>query len=446
MKYISTDIDRIIEYLKNRKKAELIEVSRALEIKPMDVEKWAQILENEGLIELEHTFTKMYLVWLNSKEEINDTVVLKTGVRGEKTAPKSILVEKATTTTTNTSIKSIDKEISKVIPTPIVERKIELPEHNEIKLPDVDFENARVLGSDIENRMKLINESIKEIAELKGEKEKLHSSEYVTMVTKYDAQLSSLDEKLAQRELAVMSLKKKLTTLPEILNSVSVEFNGVTKSYYDLEKEYNTQVESLVSLKSDVSNLRKDLQTEIKYSKEAVNICAESLSSLDEQIELVNKLREEASQRIIEANMNIEREKKVISEMSNVLDTTNVRVDEMKSLLDDVNERVSEAKSTFNEISEYESKLAEAESMLKSIEKTYTLKLDKLRKAIEDSESEATKLNVDLQKSYMANYLKELENLSKNYSKEIGQIRKKDEELERKIKEAQDKLSWVLKQ
>ena len=442
MKYISTDIDRIIEYLKNRKKAELIEVSRALEIKPMDVEKWAQILENEGLIELEHTFTKMYLVWLNTKEEINDTVVLKTGVRGEKTAPKSVLVEKATTTTS----KSMDKEISKIVPTPVMESKVELPEHNEIKLPDVDFETAKIIGSDIEDRMKLINESIKEIAELKGEREKLNNSEYVTIVTKYDAQLSSLDEKLAQRELAVMSLKKKLTTLPEILNSVSVEFNGVTKSYYDLEKEYNNQVEGLVSLKSEVSNLRKDLQTEIKYSKEAVNVCAESLSSLDEQIETVNLLREEASKRIIEANMNIEKERKVISEMNDVLETTNVRVDEMKSLLDDVNERVSEAKNTFNEITEYESKLAEAESMLKSIEKTYTLKLDKLRKAIEDSESEATKLNVDLQKSYMANYLKELDNLSKNYSKEIGQIRKKDEDLERKIKAAQEKLSWVLKQ
>jgi len=325
-------------------------------------------------------------------------------------------------------------------------QKVELPKHEEIKLPEINFEQAKVMGNEIENKMKLINESIKEIADLKAERERLNNSEYVTMVTKYDAQLLSIDEKLAQRELAVMSLKNKLTNLPEILNSVKVEFDGVSRSYYDLEKEYNNQVESLVSLKANVSNLRKDLQTEIKYSKEAVKVCSDSLGSIDEQVDLVNSLRSEAKERIIEANKNIEEEKQVISEMSDLLETTNVRVEEMKSLLDDVSQRVNEAKSTFEKVSEYDVKLKEAENMLKAIEKSYSLKLETLRNAIESSETEATKLNADLQKTYMAHYLKELNELSKNYSKEVGQIRNKDEDLEKRIKVAQDKLNWVLKQ
>jgi len=441
MKYISTDIDRIIEYLKNRKKAELIEVSRALEINPMDVEKWAQILENEGMIELEHTFTKMYLIWLETNKDSYDTVVLKTGVRGEKKSEKPSIKEALShivpKTTTSTTI-----ETKKELPP----TKVELPVHKDIKVPQMNFNKVQDMSSDIEERMRLINNTMNEIAELKAEKQKLNNSEYVTKISKYDAQLQSLDEKLAERELAVMSLKMKLKNIPEVLKTVSVEFNGASKTYYDLEKEYRSQLEGLNSLKSDVTELRKDLQTEIKYSKQAVNVCSESLGTLDEQIDLVNKLREDAKEKIIEANMNIERERNVINEMSNVLDKTNVRVEEMKSLLSDVNERIGKAKDTFDEISEYETKLIEAEDMLKNIEKTYSLKLNNLRKTIEDSEREATNLNIELEKSFMANYVKELDNLSKNYSKDIGHIRKKDEELERKIKEAQDRLSKSLRE
>ncbi len=436
MKYISTDIDRIIEYLKNRKKAELIEVSRALAINPMEVEKWAQILENEGLIELEHTFTKMYLVWLSTESERpSDTIVLKTGVKGERKQTKKEELTQIVATPTTIEIK---KELP---PT-----KVELPVHKEIKVPQMNFNKVQDMSSDIEERMRLINNTMNEIAELKAEKQKLNNSEYVTKISKYDAQLQSLDEKLAERELAVMSLKMKLKNIPEVLKTVSVEFNGASKTYYDLEKEYRSQIEGLNSLKSDVTELRKDLQTEIKYSKQAVNVCSESLGTLDEQIDLVNKLREGAKEKIIEANMNIERERNVINEMSTVLDKTNVRVDEMKSLLSDVNERIGKAKDTFDEISEYESKLIEAEDMLKNIEKTYSLKLNNLRKTIEDSEREATNLNIELEKSFMANYVKELDNLSKNYSKDIGHIRKKDEELERRIKEAQEKLGKTLRE
>ncbi len=444
MKYISTDIDRIIEYLKNRKKAELIEVSRALELKPMEVEKWAQILENEGIIELEHTFTKMYMVWLDSnKENSYDTVILKTGIKGEKKTKKpsikdtlSHLVPKTTSTSTTTIKKEEPPKTSKV----------ELPVHNEIKVPEMNLNKVEGMNEDIENKMNNINSIISEIADLKAEKDKLNNSEYVTKVTKYDSQLQSLDEKLAERELAVMSLKMKLKNIPEVLKSVSVEFDGVSKNYYDLEKEYHSQLEGLGLLKSNVTDLRKDLQTEIKYSKQAVDVCSESLENLDEQIDLVTSLRDEAQEKIIEANLNIEKEKNVINDMSEILENTNIRVDEMKSLLENVTSRIGKAKDTFDEINEYESKLMKAEEMLSNIEDTYTLKLDKLRETIENSEKETTNLNIDLQKSYMANYMKELDNLSKNYSKEMANVRKKDEELERKIKEAQEKLGKTLRE
>ncbi|MEM3364383.1 MAG: hypothetical protein QXS93_02640 [Candidatus Micrarchaeia archaeon] len=69
MAYVSTDVDRILEYVKSRNKAELIEVARALGMRAMEVDKWAKILEKQGLISIQYDITKMYLVWKSQPEE-----------------------------------------------------------------------------------------------------------------------------------------------------------------------------------------------------------------------------------------------------------------------------------------------------------------------------------------------------------------------------------------
>ncbi|MCX8205763.1 MAG: hypothetical protein N3H30_00865, partial [Candidatus Micrarchaeota archaeon] len=63
MTKITTDVDRILEYVRERQRAEIIEIARALNIKAGDVDKWAKVLEREGVVRIEYNITKMYIVW-----------------------------------------------------------------------------------------------------------------------------------------------------------------------------------------------------------------------------------------------------------------------------------------------------------------------------------------------------------------------------------------------
>ncbi len=64
--FITTGIDRFMRILFDKKKVELTEVSKELNIPQETVEYWSYILENQGLIKISYTLTTVYLEWISS--------------------------------------------------------------------------------------------------------------------------------------------------------------------------------------------------------------------------------------------------------------------------------------------------------------------------------------------------------------------------------------------
>ena len=65
---IVTDIDRLIHLISTSDRIDLGRLSRELKMSKKEVEKWLHILEDEGLIKIEHSLTKVYAVWLGGEE------------------------------------------------------------------------------------------------------------------------------------------------------------------------------------------------------------------------------------------------------------------------------------------------------------------------------------------------------------------------------------------
>ncbi|MCX8174944.1 MAG: hypothetical protein N3E51_01950 [Candidatus Micrarchaeota archaeon] len=60
---ISTGVDQLIKYLKEKGRAEIGAAASDLRLPIRTVEDWAHVLEEEGLIAIEYKLTKIYLVW-----------------------------------------------------------------------------------------------------------------------------------------------------------------------------------------------------------------------------------------------------------------------------------------------------------------------------------------------------------------------------------------------
>jgi len=64
--YITTGIDRFMRLLFDKKKMELSEASKELNIPQDTVEYWSYVLENQGFVKISYTLTAVYLEWLGS--------------------------------------------------------------------------------------------------------------------------------------------------------------------------------------------------------------------------------------------------------------------------------------------------------------------------------------------------------------------------------------------
>ncbi len=65
---ISTDVDNLVKILSKEKKIELNELARMANMPKGEVEKWLQILEEEGYIKLTYNLTRVYASWAGENE------------------------------------------------------------------------------------------------------------------------------------------------------------------------------------------------------------------------------------------------------------------------------------------------------------------------------------------------------------------------------------------
>lgn len=66
--YISTHVDEVMDILRTRHTMELKELADIVGLPESRVENWCNVLEEQGLIKLEHRLTKIFVHWISDKK------------------------------------------------------------------------------------------------------------------------------------------------------------------------------------------------------------------------------------------------------------------------------------------------------------------------------------------------------------------------------------------
>ena len=65
---ITTGVDALVRLVKEKEKIELAIAAKTLGIPQSTIEDWAHILEEEGIISIDYSLTKIYLSWVVPKK------------------------------------------------------------------------------------------------------------------------------------------------------------------------------------------------------------------------------------------------------------------------------------------------------------------------------------------------------------------------------------------
>jgi len=364
---ISTGVDQLINVVFNKKKVKLDDVATELGISQNVILEWVKILEDEGLIRVEYSFTTPYLIWAgqefrepegikdvkNEKDSLTDEVEgFVNKITGEI---KNVKENKKKLKTLLDQISAFDTNVSKVSSNLSSIRKSIIDNSDSIQklITSVEEESKEFDKKYEDYRKKLDSAS----GSFKGDSTKVNE-----LIKNYEMHKSKLDGVLLSLNSQLNSLNERISEL----NEMSSKIDEKLKNYKEIESSFN---EGFVeNFKSDFNRVGK----EYKIVKEGLNERLEEMKEALKSIESFTTTLDD-----LEGKLNEDVISKRYSEVRNLFDMLSGLETEEEQINKKMNVLLAQLKSLKIEVSPLSSEKAskivrDTKSKIKSTKREYT--------------------------------------------------------------------------
>ncbi|MEM4366653.1 MAG: hypothetical protein QW035_00785 [Candidatus Anstonellales archaeon] len=357
---ITTGVDRLIKLVKEKGRIDIESSSKLLNISPNNIEEWANILEQEGILKIEYRLGKVFLVWVTkSKEEVEKEI--------DKFKEKKEEIVR--------SIEAIGSHA----------------EREEKELEKLRQEFDRVLSS-IQPKVDALTKKVEQIREAQGDKERKYYS-LVDKAENFRARVSEIRD-------AINLLTTQLKRVKEQLGQEGVEDRLRTvESSKEKIAELNLQLESLKQRSDEVvKNLQRaspavEVGSIEEYQRKSDHILkrlegiSEIVASVKGAVEAIKSSStglEEYEKRIKGTIKEIESVEKQASELSSRISGINKEITEQKSALKQIDDYLDLAREVMSKFATIDNLLSEVKS-LKEDSSRLRLEVERARKAAEEA-------------------------------------------------------------
>lgn len=394
MNYVSTDVDRILEYVKNRRKAELVEVARALDLRAVNVDKWAKILEKQGLLSIQYDLTKMYLVWKEPQAK-----------------PDAI----------GKYVEEIEKK-QPVFP--------EVP-----KKPGKEDQKPALLQA--------VNKKDSDI---------VHGGAFGLFMLGRKSDLKKPDTTMQKEDSALKTTQKALIpaqTVPKKSDEKKEKIDAIPLSGPVPEK-------TIAFSSSHSQSLSKPSFVLPFFSRPAAPAQSSGLDApqaspasqqLKSNVDAINATIAEI------ADLKAEREKlyttgyvPLISRLNSQISALSDKASEKENTLLNLRKRMAELS---DKITRTEAELQDSLKKIQEMEASYSKQLEslsQLRKLSQKCQDEIGSLRTEVERGYVDRYLSEIKKINQQYEQDASELSSKDENIEMRMKLARDRLQQLLKE
>jgi len=310
---------------------------------------------------------------------------------------------------------------------------------------ELDSDNQDLIR--LENLLNQIVNKKAELIELNKERAVLFEKKHPELKSKITAELKAINELASDRENKIVELQKRLSNLPDVVEKIEKEVEGIKQARDRIERDYNAAIEEINNLKLQISDSKKETTKElaeiksqiIDHEKEIVKVSNiySSLKSNEEQ--LLNSINY-FKQRIAESQSHLINLENSLDEMKSKSRSIELRIEELEKGIKALNHDFERSLAKLNQLQFLESKISELEKEYSSIKRSLDSK-------IEDYEKEIIGLKESINLDITNKYLQELQRITENSEEEYYSLIKSDEllnkQIELKKKELGDLISEV---
>ncbi len=493
---ISTDIDKLINILKQKRELSLVQLSQESGLPISVLEQWLPILEEEGLIEIKYHLTKIYVKWLGETEEVEIKPEAGTGLPPEiemgKVVPKIIKKPVSEKKEEVEGKKEVKEKEEKVVPPKEPEKKPpeaeevsekfavklplrveeyrELPPVKEVSVPTpkpvkkgvkplkkVAEEVAGAVTESgkkptrlerytkkMEEIMGEINKTREELDRLKLEKQKLLREVYQPLEKRFETELNTLAEKIAEKEQQILELQKRAMAIPAMIEQVDrqqLEMQEIEKAVDSAFEETKITINDYLNV---LAELERKTHEEMELAKEHISQGASHVAEMSALLNRINSIKSEISQQINEVEERIRQEQQRLNELQSSLkelDELETKASEKVAL---VNELIDKQKERLKQLDNELLKIGEVEEWVKLHQQRFEEVIKEFKEQIRANEEEYDKLREAMEANFVKRYLADLESMAKSYEFEFSQAEEHEKNIDERIEKAKQKLQELI--
>lgn len=499
---IVTDIDRLMHLVATQRRVELSKLAKELKMNSKEVEKWLHILEDEGLIRIEHSLTKVYAVWagettvskpaekkreaprerkeerlhvppamiVEEREEEEEKFrpftteemapleeeYIETARRAaeeemprrreeERPAKKLQFMEKPPEKGKKEERKHVHaREEKKPEPKKRGEEKEAFPEVRKsdfLKLPAVEAES---LKDQLDDYLGLIRESKKELKELEGEKERLYREGYLPLEKEFEASLENIQLAILEKEKRIMEAKEKATGLPERVEELE-NLQRTVKHVEEKARSILTKTKGqLVDRADTLQDAASDLEENISRGEDEAMRERAKMFELKELLGSIQSNEENIRNAIQENRAQMEEAKKKVDELEDALgDVVDART-LLAERIDTIHSGLDRKIKTLEELRKDLEEIEKVEGWFREYSRDYSKKITDLESYVSQNQQEVSALMEAAELEYVRKYLAELSKAEEKYRDRLRGMEVQDADLEQRISEAKSRIRQLL--
>lgn len=454
---VTTGVDALVRLVKQKKKIELEECARALNISANTIEDWAHVLEEEGIIRIEYRLARVYLVWMPpTQEEIE--VEQKSFYEEKKTIQKEVEKTRAKLEPELKKMTELEKHfaefykktyprieaLEKAISHPVKARKTSATNI------ESQIENMNNFSNEIDEVKQALQKITHDVADMSKKIKGSESKKSIEKIEKMMAELTSLEKQateLRKKSGKEQKLPKdiKLPTSQEIRE----KFVKITREFQDIKQRNARMREDLINLTEskgilkEVGDSLKGYEKRLEKLKKEINMSMKQAKELEEQSSKINKAMHDNADLVDRFGDSLDVAKGILTrfpshttltkELKTIKDqeaTIQEKYQYLKKIIDaiggrqisikefeELDGRIAEKIETIRSESDYLTTVLEEE---KSTYLTYQNIREKIVPSLKSYESKVKKLDHELQKSK-----KDIEIQQKQAREELKKIKGK---------------------
>jgi chromosome segregation ATPase len=288
MKNIKTGVDKLVELISSKKRIKLDDAAKELGVGLNVVQEWAEFLEQEGLISIEYTFSK---VWLQERKITKDQIMAGTK---EVSSEKDAFIRKI-----DVALKALDSET--VGFEDIKKRFLEIQSHIKSEIDTVRTELDEL------QKFELLKKNIDKDIERQKKEYEATIGKYTDSIKIQEGRYNDLLTQVDKEKKVIESYKQKIDELKglkseteKVLNESKESLKNIEKAIAEGSNNISSSEKRLSELKNGANALTAELTTlKTKNINDALKVIQEQSSkTIATQNDLFRKAEEKKNKMI----------------------------------------------------------------------------------------------------------------------------------------------------